>query len=108
MKAVDIGRLLCALATAGCCGALAAQPVALTIYAPQAESVFVSGSFDPWWQKRYPLKKDAQGRWHIVLDLSPGRYEYQFLVDGQWRYDPEITQIDDSLGGRNNVLLVVP
>lgn len=83
-------------------------PVALTYLAPEATSVAVAGSFDPFWQKLHPLKKDAKGRWLVVLPLAPGRYELHFLVDGKWRHDARLPSVDDGLGGRNNVLVVVP
>lgn len=82
--------------------------VALTYLAPEAKSVAVAGSFDPWWQKLHPLKKDAKGRWLVVLELAPGRYEFHFRVDGEWRHDPRLPSVDDGLGGRNNVLVVFP
>ena len=86
----------------------AAPPMAITYHAPEAKSVAVRGSFDPYWQKLHPLKKDATGRWSVVFDLAPGRYEFQFLVDGVWRHDPRLPSVEDSFGGRNNVLLVFP
>src|SRR5581483_2045464 len=82
--------------------------VALTYFAPNAKSVGVAGSFDPWWQKLHPMKKDANGRWSVVVELPPGRYELHFLVDGQWRHDPGLPSVEDGLGGRNNVILVFP
>ena len=67
--------------------------------APAAREVFVAGSFDPYWQKRHPMKKRADGRWHVVLDLPFGRYEFQFLVDGKWTIDPRLPTVEDGLGG---------
>lgn len=102
-------RVLCALALASLpYGPAQARPVAVTFYAPDASSVSVSGSFDPFWSKLYPMKKDARGRWSIVLDVAPGRYEIQFLVDGQWHHHPGMAVIGDAFGGLNNVLLVHP
>lgn len=85
--------------------AYAAQ-VVLFIHIPQAHSVSVAGSFDPWWQKRHALTRDTEGYWQVILELPPGRYEFQFLVDGQWRYSPDFGQVDDGLGGINNVIVV--
>lgn len=83
-------------------------PVVLTFLAPEVKSVAVAGSFDPWWQKLHLLKKDAKGRWSVVLDLAPGRYEFHFLVDSEWRHDPGLPSVEDGLGGWNNVLIVSP
>lgn len=97
---------------AGCTDARAGRhspklPVSVTFDAPEAKSVAVSGSFDPGWEKLHPMKREAAGRWSVVLSLPPGRYELQFLVDGAWRHDPRMPSLGDGLGGRNN-LLVVP
>lgn len=101
-------RLICAVALLAGCVAAQAQSVGMSLHAPAAKTVFVSGSFDTYWQKRYPLQRDARGRWTGVLDLAPGRYEYQFLVDGHWQYDPSQSSVEDSFGTRNNVLIVLP
>lgn len=81
-------------------------PVALTFDDPKAKTVAVAGSFDPGWQRLHSMKRDATGRWTTVLELVPGRYEFQFLVDGRWRHDPRLPSVEDSFGGRNNVLVV--
>lgn len=98
----------CSLAFAGEPAPTLKIPVALTFQAPAAKSVAVAGSFDPWWSKLHPMKKDAKGRWSVVLDLAPGRYEFHILVDGEWRHDPRQPSVEDGLGGRNNVLVVYP
>ncbi len=101
--------LLCALVLANLLhGVALAQPVAVVFDAPDANSVSVSGSFDPFWGKLHPMKKDARGRWSVVLDVAPGRYEILFLVDGQWRHHPGMPVVGDAFGGLNNVLLVAP
>ena len=30
----------------------------------------------------------SQGDFTAIVDLSEGRYEYKFFVDGQWLHDP--------------------
>jgi len=34
------------------------------------------------------LKRDEHGTWKITLPLTPGRYEYRFVVDEKWETDP--------------------
>lgn len=101
-------RMACGLLLAGLPLAASAELVGLSLHAPSAQEVHVSGSFDPYWQKRYPMKKNAAGRWTAMLDVPPGRYEYQFLIDGQWRHDLSLPKVADAFGGWNNVLIVLP
>jgi 1,4-alpha-glucan branching enzyme len=62
---------------------------AFAISAPSALSVQLVGDFTHWNQKPVNLQKGADGVWRTVLDLAPGEHHYRFLVDGQWRDDPE-------------------
>jgi hypothetical protein len=80
--------------------------VTFVFYAPEAGSVAVVGSFNDWDPGAYPMTRDADGNWTVRVDLPPGQYEYQFVVDGsRFVPDPNATeQRDDGLGGSNAVL----
>lgn len=56
-----------------------------------AKAVFLAGSFNDWSPTATPMTKDTRGRWTASLPLAPGRYEYKFVVDGEWCCDPECT-----------------
>jgi 1,4-alpha-glucan branching enzyme len=56
--------------------------------APEAEAVFLAGSFNGWNTQATPMKKNKEGLWSATLNLFPGYYEYRFIVDGQWEDDP--------------------
>lgn len=101
-------RVIGGLLLLGSAFAARAETVAISIHAPAAREVYVAGAFDPYWQKRHALTKTAGGRWTLALDLPPGRYEFQFMVDGQWRHDESLPMIPDAFGGYNNVLIVLP
>ena len=62
-----------------------------SLYAPNANQVFLAGDFNDWQPdaKDYSLRKFKGDTWKKMLKLKPGRYEYQFVVDGQWWCDPE-------------------
>ena len=55
---------------------------------PTAGEVFVAGSFNNWEPRATPLIQQRGGKWSADLLLKPGRYEYRFVVDGQWQDDP--------------------
>ena len=62
---------------------------AFTIFAPSAEDVQLVGDFTQWEEKPIRLKKSRDGTWKATVPLEPGVHEYRFLVDGQWKNDPE-------------------
>ena len=75
--------------------------------APQAQSVFLAGSFNQWSPSSHPLKKDEHGVWKITLPLTPGRYEYRFVTDGKWENDPFCEGcFMNELGTMNCVMIV--
>ena len=75
--------------------------------APDAVSVFLAGDFNAWNPNAHPLKKISNGLWKINLNLSSGRYEYRFLVDGEWRNDPECETYEPNPFGSNNSVVTL-
>ena len=78
-----------------------------SLVAPQAESVFLSGDFNQWNTSSHPLKKGKDGEWKISLSLNPGRYQYRFLVDGEWQNDPGSLECINNPFGTSNCLKIV-
>jgi hypothetical protein len=72
-----------------------------------AKHIALSGNFTQW-QPAYSLQKNSTGEWFIDVPLKPGRYEYQFVIDGkQWLADPNSIQYqDDGFGGKNSIIVV--
>ncbi|HUT71290.1 MAG TPA: glycogen-binding domain-containing protein [Desulfatiglandales bacterium] len=78
-----------------------------SLEAPNAREVAVGGDFNKWNAEADPMKKDKRGVWKKTVMLEPGRYEYKFLVDGQWRNDPNNEQTcANCFGTHNNVLVI--
>lgn len=72
--------------------------------APQATSVLLVGDFTHWQQQPIPLHKDQDGVWSASVDLAPGRHTYRFIVDAEWRDDPECTlRVPNPFGGQDMV-----
>lgn len=65
----------------------AVKKVAFKISAPNAKDVRLAGDFNSWDASSTTLKKFKDGIWKTDLTLKPGRYEYKYLVDGQWQKD---------------------
>lgn len=69
-------------------------------HAPGAKTVFLAGSFNSWEPSALPMKNTKGGDWVVTIDLSPGRHEYKFVVDGQWCCEPGHDDLDESCPGR--------
>jgi len=78
---------------------------------PQAQDVRIAGDFNGWVPDkgvRSLVEQNSGTRvWTKILVLPPGRYEYRYVVDGEWREDPENPEaVAAPGGGRSSVLLV--
>ena len=83
--------------------------ICLGLYAPDAQAVFVAGSFNGWQPSTTPLQKQAGGRWEVELMIESGRHEYRFVVDGRWTDDPlSSAYVSNPFGSLNCVLVAVP
>jgi hypothetical protein len=73
---------------------------------PDTKTVYLAGEFNEW--KPTGLKMDGpdpDGRFSKRLELSAGRYEYKFVLEGKkWRHDPANPQ---QAGFYNNSVLSV-
>ena len=81
--------------------------VVFALKSPEAKKVILMGDFNQWNPKTHLMKKDEAGVWRKIVMLYPGRYEYKFLIDGQWRLDPQNEHhCLNSFGSQNNVLVI--
>jgi len=70
---------------------------------PSANEVYVTGDFTNW-EKMIRLRRLSSGIWRKKIALKPGRYEYKFYVDGEWRVDPDNEhRVYNSVGTLNSV-----
>jgi 1,4-alpha-glucan branching enzyme len=86
----------------------ATKPVEFNVKLPGAKSAAVAGTFNGWDANCTPLRKDSNGGWKTTVWLTPGRYEYRFVIDGaQWYCDPGAKEsVENGFGSSNSVLLV--
>ncbi|MFH2045833.1 MAG: glycogen-binding domain-containing protein [Pseudomonadota bacterium] len=81
--------------------------VTFFIEAQQANNVSLMGDFNDWNDKKHPMKKENSDVWKKTIFLNPGRYEYMFLVDGQWQKDPHNDQLcQNNFGTHNNYIII--
>ena len=50
------------------------------------------------------MQKGKDGIWTATVDLPPGKHHYRFIVDSEWRDDPECTlRVPNPFGSENMV-----
>jgi 1,4-alpha-glucan branching enzyme len=75
--------------------------------APEAASVMLVGDFTHWQKSPISLHKQSNGVWSVSVPIEPGEHRYRFLVDGQWRDDPECTlRVPNPYGSHDAVVRV--
>ena len=78
------------------------------VTAEPGSDVFVAGSFNDWNPTQYRMK-DNPGSGHCkrTLVLPKGRHEYKFLVNGEWRVDPDCPEwASNDQGSLNSVISI--
>ncbi len=83
------------------------KPQTFLFTAPGAARVLLVGDFTQWQERSIPMKQRIDGRWQATVALRPGRYHYRFIVDGDWRDDPDCAQrVANPFGTEDAVRLV--
>ena len=59
-----------------------------------ANKVLVAGDFNNWQPQITPMMRINGGDWRTHLPLSPGRYRYRLVVDGNWMTDPANADVE--------------
>jgi len=79
------------------------QEVLFVLPAMDAENVAVVGNFNAW-EGTDLSDPDGDGIWTASVPLSPGRYEYAFIIDGRWwGQDPLADEYIQSFGEYSSV-----
>lgn len=83
------------------------QQIEFTFHAPEAKKVYIAGTFNDWNTKLMRMKKGKDGTWRIIVKLSPGRYEYKYVVDGTWAQDIPGAELVPNPFGTNNCVISI-
>jgi len=71
----------------------------------KGKRIFLAGNFNGWnpSDEKFLMKDDdGDSIWTITVKLTPGSYQYKYVVDGQWTKDPYSPgDAPDGYGGRN-------
>jgi 1,4-alpha-glucan branching enzyme len=79
-----------------------ARGVAFRVWAPHAERVFVTGTFNDWSKTLTPLAKEKNGYWFAKVSKAKTGDEYRYLIHGSKgplsRIDPYARKVTRSTG----------
>jgi len=81
------------------------KKVNFSLLAPEAQNVSLAGDFNDWNANSHLLQKASNGTWEVNIDLNPGKYEYRFIVDGEWKNDPDCMSFTSNSFGSENCIL---
>ena len=92
----------------------AGKPVIFGCSAPDAQFVFLAGTFNDWNPKATPMQCEKRGNWVASVRLGAGTYEYKFVVDDRWCCDPLVDDgkyaakdaVANSFGTKNRTMIV--
>lgn len=81
--------------------------IVFKFHAPPGTKIYVAGTFNNWDSTSIKLGHHGKGTYTAMILLSPGKYEYKFIVNGEWRNGPEGSeQVPNAFGTTNSTLVV--
>jgi 1,4-alpha-glucan branching enzyme len=70
-----------------------------------ADRISLTGDFNEWRENDIMLQQTRSGVWQATVDLPIGtRYQFRYVVDGQWRTDSHADGTSDKSFGSQNSL----
>lgn len=77
------------------------------IYRGQAETIFIAGDYNQWELKDKMKKIENRDLWYITKQFPENaRFDYKFIVDGNWITDPLNENITPGGAGNNSTLIM--
>ena len=84
------------------------QSYEFCLAAPEAATVHLVGDFNHWDAGKDKMRRMKDGTHKKCVRLKPGRYEYRFVVDGEWWTDLANDNRCASPFGTDNSVLFIP
>tara|TARA_R110002096_G_scaffold173781_5_gene348487 strand:- start:134680 stop:136617 length:1938 start_codon:yes stop_codon:yes gene_type:complete len=75
------------------------EDTSFRVWAPNATTVAVAGSFNSWSTSANPLVAEAGGTWSVDVAGNLDTETYKYVIDGTlWKNDPRATDVTNSVG----------
>jgi 1,4-alpha-glucan branching enzyme len=72
-----------------------------------ADRISLTGDFNGWRENDIMLQQARSGVWQATVDLPLGaRYQFRYVVDGQWCTDSHADGMSDNTYGSQNSLVI--
>lgn len=81
--------------------------VKFALSSPAAGEVFLAGEFNNWDTRSIAMKRSNNEIWNTSIRLLPGRYEFNFIVDGNWVQDTSSYEIVPNPFGTRNCVIII-
>jgi 1,4-alpha-glucan branching enzyme len=98
----DNTKKISALEVSGMGPIILESGVAFRLWAPNADSVNVIGSFNDWDNDADPMNREENGSWSIFIEQAKPGDEYKYLIkNGEQtfqRLDPRVREVTNSVG----------
>lgn len=52
------------------------------------------------------FKVKSHGDFVTIIDLPEGEHQFKFYVDGEWKHDPKLKNVENDVGSKNNMVSV--
>ncbi|MDD5436872.1 MAG: AAA family ATPase [Candidatus Omnitrophica bacterium] len=82
------------------------KEITFAINAPDAKDIHIVGDFNHWKiNEESRLARIQDGRWEKRVGLSPGKYKYKFVIDGEWVLDSQNTErVPNAFGSFDSII----
>ncbi len=72
---------------------------------PNARMAAVAGEFNLW--KPLTMRRLKDGSFAATVAIKPGRYEYKFILDGDWVHDTDVPGVVMNRFGTFNSVAII-
>lgn len=80
--------------------------ISFKLYAPNAQTVNLVGTFNDWDKSADVMKKNSHGVWECLKDLPDGNYNYKYLIDGE-TYIPDPRCLEAAIDAENDLSSII-